>query len=74
MISITETGQVQTVIPDAYIEELNRHLRRLKESDGRPQTEMILHQLDKTLRDCWTKLELPLEDIEALTGIPGTIS
>jgi hypothetical protein len=71
----TTSGPKGTVISEEDIRELSRRISELSNVSlgaDRFLIENIRQRLDESLRKCWIKLGLPVEEIELFTGIPGT--
>lgn len=74
-VSPTTPGPQSTIVSREDITELSQRISELSNvslSDDRRLVEDIRQRLDKSLLKCWIKLNLPVDEMELVTGIPGT--
>jgi cell pole-organizing protein PopZ len=71
----TTSDPQNTIISKEDITELSQQISELSTvslTDDRRHVEDIRQRLDRILLTCWIKLNLPVEEMELVTGIPGT--
>jgi cell pole-organizing protein PopZ len=71
----TTSGPQSTIVSKEDITELAQisELSNVSLTDDRRHVEDIRQRLDKILLKCWIKLNLPVEEMELVTGIPGIL-